>query len=199
MSFSKPEGGFYRLLGMVSIRVLTLLVLGGTGLFAASASTSALGDVEGLTQIGRARYEHCEFKAAARAFSRALEAQPDAPQLHHWLGKSYARMAEVSSPLHAARDADRARRSLERAVELDPRNHEYLRELFYFYLDSPEWFGGGLKKAEELVDRIDPEDPGGQVLLRTLVEGARQEYHGATWRIRQSILVPSAQVGRVIP
>jgi len=89
---------------------------------------------------GRSLFFACEFKQAARAFEKALAEQPDSAVLHFWLGKSYARLAEVSSPLSAPKNARKARRSLEQAVKFDPRNGEYLRELFDFYVDSPEWF-----------------------------------------------------------
>jgi tetratricopeptide (TPR) repeat protein len=181
------------------LRILPLLLLLGSTSFNVSAENIAIGDAAGWTGIGRANFERCEFKAAATAFTKALHYQPEDAGLHHWLGKSYARMAEVASPLHASRDARRARLSLERAVELSPNNQEYLRELFDLYLDSPEWFSGGLEKAANLVERIEPNDPGAQALLRTLLSGARSEYSGTYWRLRQATLLPSAQIGRVVP
>jgi tetratricopeptide (TPR) repeat protein len=147
---------------------------------------------------GRSRFEECEFKNAARAFTKALQFRPNDANLHLWLGRSYERMAEVSGPLHAAGNARQARRSLERAVDLEPRNPEYLRELFDFYLDSPQWFRGGLQQAALLVERIAPDDPGQQAFLRVLLTGAQKEYHGADWRARQATLVPSSGIGRVI-
>ena len=165
----------------------------------ARAASITSGDAAGWTAAGHRHFEHCDFSAAARAFTKALRVQPEVASLHHWLGKSYARMAEVASPLHASRDARRARVSLERAVELEPRNQEYLRELFDFYLDSPEWFSGGLERANLLVEKIEPDDSGAQAQLRDLLAGARDEYRGVTWRLRQSTLVPSAEIGRVIP
>jgi tetratricopeptide (TPR) repeat protein len=176
--------------------LLALLV--GFNLYS-PGETITINDAAGWVQAGHKSFEHCEFKDAARAFTKALEYQPQDAGLHHWLGKSYARMAEVASPLHASRDARRALTNLERAVELEPQNQQYLRELFDLYLDSPECFGGGLERAEQLIGRLAPDDPGAQALLRTLVAGARSEYSGVTWRLRQSTLVPSAQIGRVVP
>ena len=93
---------------------------------------------------GRFHFFACEYKQAAHAFEKSVAEQPEDPELRYWLGKSYARLAEVSGPLSASRSARKARRSLERAVQLEPRNEKYLLELFDFYVDSPEWFGGGL-------------------------------------------------------
>src|SRR5947209_4636318 len=97
--------------------------------------------------LGQTRYDRCEFKAAAQAFSRAAAIRPEDADLQHWLGKSYAKLAEIDGPLLASRHATMARLSLERSVALDPANRHYLRELFDFYLDSPEWFSGGLERA----------------------------------------------------
>src|SRR5579871_4703260 len=50
---------------------------------------------------GEALFRECEFKAASRSFERALIKEPGNARLHFWLGKSYARMAEVASLLSA--------------------------------------------------------------------------------------------------
>jgi tetratricopeptide (TPR) repeat protein len=173
------------------------LILGTISLNAASESI-AIDRQADWADTGRSRFFECRFTDAARAFTKALQLQPDDAGLHLWLGKSYARMAEVAGPLHVAGNARQARRNLERAVELEPRNREYLRELFDFYLDSPEYFGGGLGRAALLVERIAPDDPGVQAFLRGLLDGARQEYHSLDWRLRQATLVPSAQIGRIV-
>ncbi len=165
------------------------LLLCAVNLHAASKFAATERSVDwGVT--GHARFEQCEFKEAARAFTKALQFRPDDAALHLWLGKSYAKMAEVASPLHAAGNARQARRSLERAIELEPRNQQYLREVFDFYLASPEWFRGGLSRAALLVERIAPHDPGEQAFLRVRLDNAGQEYRGADWRLRQVTLVP---------
>jgi hypothetical protein len=176
-----------------------MLLIFGAASTVASAETVAVGDAEGWKKVGVTRFERCEFGAAAHAFSKALQYLPKDARLHHWLGKSYARLAEIANPLRASKDARKAQVSLERAVELEPANQEYLRELFDFYLDSPEWFGGGLERASLLIERIEPDDPAGQKFLRELVAGARQEHRGLDWRLRQLTLVPTQQMGRVTP
>ena len=170
-----------------------------TGVSAASAESIAVGDGEGWRQAGLTRFEHCDFGAAARAFAKALQYLPKDARLHHWLGKSYAHLAEITNPLRASKDAHKAQVSLEKAVELDPHNQEYLRVLFDFYLDSPEWFNGGLDRASLLIEKMEPENPAGQKFLRELVAGARQEHRGVDWRLRQLTLVPSRELGRITP
>src|ERR1017187_10573810 len=108
---------------------------------------------------GQFHFFACEFKQATRSFANALAEQPDSAVLHYWLGKSYSRLAEVSGLLAAPRNARKARRSLEQAVKMEPQNDEYVLELFDFYVDSPEWFGGGLERAATLLERISPGSP----------------------------------------
>src|ERR1700733_5327202 len=147
---------------------------------------------------GRSLFLACEFKQAARAFEKAVAAQPNRALLHYWLGKSYARLAEVSSPLFAPKNARKARRSLERAVELEPQNDEYLRELVDFYLNSPEWFSGGLERAAALLGQSNPLESGAEPGIQRLTY-SRNEHSGPGWWIERAILRTSAAIGDVIP
>jgi tetratricopeptide (TPR) repeat protein len=133
---------------------------------------------------GQSLFLACEFKQATYAFEKALAGQPDSAVLHYWLGKSYARLAEVSSPLSARKNAHKARRSLEQAVKIDPQNGEYLLELFDFYVDSPEWFSPG--------------EPGAEPQRRQLA-ASRKEYSGASWWMRRAVLWTWAAIGYPIP
>jgi tetratricopeptide (TPR) repeat protein len=147
---------------------------------------------------GRSLFLACEFKQAARAFEKALAEQPNSALLHYWLGKSYARLAEVSSLLSAPKNARKARRSLEQAVQIDPRNDEYLRELFDFYVDSPEWFSGGLERAAALLERISPEESGVEPRLKQLAD-SRKDHSGAGWWIERAVLWTSGAIGHLVP
>jgi tetratricopeptide (TPR) repeat protein len=149
-------------------------------------------------QDGRSLFFACEFKQATRAFRKALAGQPDSAALHYWLGKSYARLAEVSSPLSAPKNARKARLSLEQAVRIDPRNSEYLLELFDFYVDSPEWFGGGLERAAALLERISPGESTAESRLQQLA-ASRKEHSSAEWGIRRAVLRTSGFIGHFVP
>lgn len=147
---------------------------------------------------GRSLFLACEFEQAARAFEKALAEQPDSALLHYWLGKSYARLAEVSSPLSAPKNARKARRNLEQAVRIDPRNEEYLRELFDFYVDSPEWFSGGLKRAAALLERVSPEESDVEPWFQQLTD-SRKEHSGAGWWMERAVLWTSGVIGHFVP
>jgi len=181
----------------MKLRYWSVILLLGA---AVGPAASGLPSAEGMAQWeqdGRSLFLACEFKQAARAFEKALAVQPDRAALHYWLGKSYARLADISSPLSAPKNARKARRSLERAVELDPQNYEYLRELFDFYVDSPEWFSGGLKRAAALLARIGPSEPGAESLVRQLA-ASRRDHIGAGWWMREAILWTGGAIGHFV-
>jgi tetratricopeptide (TPR) repeat protein len=147
---------------------------------------------------GKALFQECEFGAAARAFEHALTEDHGNAEVHFWLGKSYARLAEVSGPLFARRNARKAQAHLERAAQLDPRNREFLIELFELYVDSPEYFDGGLNRATALLERLGPDD-GGPASPSRVVAEARKQYRGPSWALNKCILRTSGAAGYVVP
>ena len=154
-----------------------------------------------LQTDGEALFQECEFKAAARWFERALGNDPANARLHFWAGKSYSRLAEISSPWTARRNARKAQAHLETAVRLAPNNRKFLMELFEFYVNSPEWFDGGMDRAAALVERLGPDD-GGLGSPSTILAESRREYGGGWgwgWAVRKGILRFSSAVGRLAP
>ncbi len=147
---------------------------------------------------GESLFYECEFKAAAREFARALISMPQSAELHFWLGKSYAHLADVSGPWSARKHARAAQKHLEAAVRLDPANQDFVAELFQFYLDSPEWFGGGLDRAAALLEKMGPDD-GGPASRSMRLADARKEYSGAGWAMAQGPLRLLAAAGYLIP
>jgi tetratricopeptide (TPR) repeat protein len=147
-----------------------------------------------LPMDGEALFRECEFRAAANSFEHALAKEPGNARLHFWLGKSYARMAEVSGPLSARRNARKAQVHLETAAQLDPGNREFLRELFELYVDSPEYFDGGLSRATAMLERLGPDD-GGPGTPSRIVADARKLYSGPVWALEKGVLRVSGGAG----
>ena len=147
-----------------------------------------------LPMEGEALFRECEFKAAANSFEHALTKEPGNARLHFWLGKSYARMAEVSGPLSARRNARKAQAHLETAARLDPGNREFLRELFELYVDSPEYFDGGLSRAAAMLERLGPDD-GGPGTPSRIVADARKQYSGPVWALEKGVLRVAGAAG----
>lgn len=180
---------------MRHVRAILLLTAAAASAAPGAAGAEAVADWE---QEGRNLFLSCEFKQAARAFEKALAEQPDRAVLRYWLGKANVRMAEVSSPLTAAKHARRARRSLEQAVRMDPRNDEYLLALFDLYVDSPEFFRGGLARAAALAECIVPAGSGREIRLQQLAD-SRKDHSGAGWWMRRTVLWTSGAIGQLVP
>jgi hypothetical protein len=100
--------------------------------------------------------------------------------------------------LSAPKNARKARRSLEEAVRIDPQNEEYLRELFDYYVDSPEWSSGASERAAALLERISPEGSGAELLKMQLTD-SRKDHSGLGWWMRWIVLRPSGTIGSVVP
>ena len=147
---------------------------------------------------GEALFRECEFKAAAHEFERALAAEPASARLHFWAGKSYARLSEISTLLSARKNARKAQAHLEAAARLDPGNRVFLMELFEFYIDSPEYFDGGLRRAAAILERLGSDD-GGPASPSRILADARKEYRGANWFLARNVLRVSSVAGYLVP
>jgi tetratricopeptide (TPR) repeat protein len=112
-------------------------------------------DAEGNFHQGQIFYEDDKFDAAVDSFSRAISQSPDESRYHHWLAKTYGELAETSGWLKAMRSAENAKKSLERAIELDPNNVAALTDLMRYYKEAPGFLGGSDKKAEEISNRLE--------------------------------------------
>lgn len=71
-------------------------------------------------------------------------------------------------------------------------------ELFEFYVDSPEYFEGGLSRAKAMLNRLGADD-GGPGTPSRIVADARKEYNGPGWALRKGLLRVSAALGYLVP
>jgi hypothetical protein len=89
------------------------------------------------------------------AGKRAVQAGPERVEGHFWLGVNLALLAQVEGPLKAIAHALQAKRTLNRAVTIDPAYHAAgpLRALARFQHKAPRWLGGGAVRARENYER----------------------------------------------
>jgi len=99
---------------------------------------------------GISAYENADYDYAVNRFKSALLNSPNDSVVHHWLGKSYGRIAEKSGFLKAMTYSRRTLKHLQRAVELDNHNHEATRDLITYYKAAPAIAGGNKKEARRL-------------------------------------------------
>src|SRR5580700_2265454 len=125
-----------------------------------------------------------DYKKATEAFQKALALEPGKSEYAHWLGRSFGRRAETSSPFLAPRYASKARAYFEKAVALDPNNVEALSDLFDYYLEAPGFLGGGYEKA--------------QAIAQAQLADNRKQFDTAEEQLRRAIELAPRQVGRLL-
>jgi tetratricopeptide (TPR) repeat protein len=99
---------------------------------------------------GRRDYAAGEFKKAASHFHQALKVNPSDADSSFWLGKSYEMLADIGGPLMGARASAKAHLYLGKALQLDPDNEEYRRELFQLLITTDR-SPGALRQAESII------------------------------------------------
>lgn len=153
---------------------------------------------EGLWIAGRAWYQLGDYKKAVEALEKVAEARPRDANVWLWLGRAWGRRAETSNMLVAPSYASKSRQCFEKAVELDPRNGEALNDLFSYYLEAPGFLGGGMDKAEALVEKIRAVDPAEAEYALAQIAEKRKQYASAEAHLRRAIELAPRQVGRVV-
>ena len=104
---------------------------------------------------GHTLFEQGQYADAIAAFNQAVEKQPFNSNYHHWLGKSYGRLAEISGWFKAMDLSRKTLAELELAVELDENNTAALVDLMAYYEQAPAFLGGNQEKANEIQKKLD--------------------------------------------
>jgi len=167
---------------------------------ASARMIEALKDKSGSEQnlLGRDYFMMREYKKATESFERATQLEPRTSTHWHWLGRTFGRRAELSSFVTAPGYASKARQNFERAVELDSRNIEALNDLFEYYLQAPGFLGGGLDKAQALIDKIGAVDPVERHWAIARVAEEKKDFNTAEASLRRSMELAPKQIGRVV-
>ncbi len=148
--------------------------------------------------LGRNYFMMGDYKKATDAFERATALDARSSDHWHWLGRTYGRRAELASVFTAPGYANKTRQHLERAVSLDERNIEALNDLFEYYLQAPGFLGGGLDKAQALIDKIAAVDPVERYWANARVAEQKKDFNTAEAQLRRSMELAPRQIGRVV-
>ena len=151
-----------------------------------------------LNLLGRNYYMMLDYKKATGLFESAAKLEPRVAVHWQWIGRSYGRRAELSSFVTAPGYASKARQNFERAVELDPRNLEALSDLFEYYLQAPGFLGGGLDKAEGLIEKFGAVDAIEKHWAMARLAEQKKDFHSAEAQLRRSIELAPKQIGRLV-
>jgi len=148
--------------------------------------------------LGQCYFMTADYKKATDYLEKAVAANPNDSAYHTWLGRVYGRRAETSFALNAIGWASKSRASLEKAVQIDPSNYEAVGDLFEFYLQAPGFMGGGLDRAERLVDLVSRRDPAEAAYDRARIAEARKQYGPAEQYLKRAAELAPHQVGRLL-
>ncbi len=148
--------------------------------------------------MGRDLFMLGDYKKAVTAFERAFALEPANSEYAHWLGRSYGRRAETSTPFLAPLHASKARGYFEKAVALDATNEEALNDLFDYYLEAPGFLGGGYDKAEAVAARIAARNQAEGQFAQAQLADKRQQFDTAEEHLRRAMELAPRQVGRVL-
>ncbi len=129
--------------------------------------TANPGDAEALVFLGRIAFEQNRLSDAIGYFEKAEIASPTNSAVAHWLGRACGIQARDLGPPRGIGPARRTRKSLERAVQLDPNNLDARVDLATFYRQAPMIVGGSKRGATTQLEEISRRD----AYLGALVKG----------------------------
>jgi len=148
--------------------------------------------------IGQNNFMMADYKKATEAFEKAAALDSHDARIQLWLGRAYGRRAETASPFTAPGYASKARQAFEKSVALDPSNKEATGDLLDYYLDAPGFLGGGVQKAEALVEIISKNDPAEGHYAQAMIDDRHKQYAAAEQQFRRAMDLAPRQVGRVV-
>lgn len=155
-------------------------------------------DAEVYLLSGKNYFMLADYKRATDSFEKAVALSPNTSDYELWLGRAWGRRAETSGWLTAPMHASRARQCFERAVALDPQNHEAKNDLFDFYLNAPGFLGGGVEKAEAIARSIVHERPAESEFEQAQLADRRKDYAAAEAHLRRAMQLAPGDAGRVV-
>ncbi len=139
-----------------------------------------------------------EYKRAIEFLEKAQAGCPSCSEYPLWLGRAWGRRAEGSSSPLAIVYATRTRQYFEKALALDPHNHEASNDLFDFYLNAPAFLGGGIEKAEAAAKRIANERPPEYEFEEARLAEKKNDYARAESHLRRAMELAPHEAGRIV-
>jgi len=140
-----------------------------------------------LELMGRCYLLDGEYKKATEALEKGAQLDPTNSMMWTWLGRAYGRRAETSFALNALTLANKTREAFEKAVKLDPKNHEAVNDLFEYYFEAPGMVGGGRDKARNLLPLIAKNDPAEAAFAGARLAEEAKEHKKAEEQLREAV------------
>lgn len=137
--------------------------------------------------LGRIALHETRFAEAIAHLEKAAQLEPGVAEHQVVLGRAYGQLAVRSGVTRKFGLAKRARRALERAVELDPESMEARSSLIQFHLLAPGLVGGSTSKARAQAAEIARRSPFRGALARAWIAEDRKDYDEAAREYRDAI------------
>ncbi|MDQ6666231.1 MAG: hypothetical protein M3Z23_17775 [Acidobacteriota bacterium] len=125
--------------------------------------------------LSRAKAALGELELAHELAERALLADSSNSEYHVQLAAVEGRMAEKASLFKQLGFARRAKKELDIALALDPRNLDALYGLMLYYYAAPAFIGGDKNKAREMAETMTAINPARGYLAQARLEKDRKD------------------------
>ena len=104
--------------------------------------------------LGRIALIEKDLDTAEDLLEEALEENPKNADYHYWFGNMSLLQAANASIFSAPGYASDAREHLTKALELDPKHTDAMKDLIAFYLNAPSIAGGSTEKAIAMTEKL---------------------------------------------
>lgn len=153
-----------------------------------STLTQNPSDAEAHNLRCRVYYEEQRWDEAIADCQAAVLLNGGNSEYHLWLGRAYGeKAASVSSLLGAYKLARKVAAEFQQAVQLDPRNTAALSDLGEFDVSAPAVVGGGLTRAQSVLQQLQKVSPADALLLQARIAEETKDYAGAESDYRAAI------------
>ena len=145
--------------------------------------------------VGRCAFEMQDHDQSVTYAEKAVELEPKDGAYHHFLARAYGHKAEHANWFSGLGLARKASKEFQMAVELDPRNIRYERDLISFYLQAPGIAGGGEDKAEAQIIQLFAINPIQGHLARLEVHEVHKKWSLAEEEVKSVLSARPKEVG----
>jgi tetratricopeptide (TPR) repeat protein len=145
--------------------------------------------------VGRCAYELQDHDQAVNFAEKAVELEPKDGAYHHFLARAYGHKAEHANWFSGLSLARKASREFYQAVELEPNNIRFERDLIEFYIQAPSIAGGGEEKALDQIAKLFAINPVQGHLARLAFNANRKRWSQAEQEVRNVMAVKPKDAG----
>ena len=157
-------------------------------------------DAATLLLLGRAHFAAKSYEKATETLQKGAQKAPKDAAIHGWLGRAWGMRANTASAwnLKRASYATQARDAWQKALELDPNNHDSLDDLSEYYIQAPGFMGGGIDKAETLAKRIASIDPAWGQRAYARIKEHREDFTAAESHLRKAVELAPKKAAQLV-